>query len=98
MVLRLADTLEIPLRERNALLIAAGFAPRYFETRLEAPAMAQVKRAVALILEHQEPYPVFVFDRHWEIRQSNEAALRCGRFLLGTELAESNIHPRVHLR
>jgi transcriptional regulator with XRE-family HTH domain len=91
MVLRLADALEIPLRERNSLLVAAGYAPRYFETGLAAPEMAQMRRAIELILEHQEPYPAFVLDRHWEIRMSNQAAPRCTRFLLGTEPTESNM-------
>jgi transcriptional regulator with XRE-family HTH domain len=83
MVLLLADALEIPLRERNALLVAAGYAPRYFETGLAAPEMAQVRNAIDLILRHQEPYPAFVLDRHWEIRMANQAAPRCTRFLLG---------------
>ena len=73
MVLRLADALEIPLRERNALLVAAGYAPRYFETGLAAPEMAQMRSAIDLILRHQEPYPAFVLDRHWNIRMSNQA-------------------------
>jgi transcriptional regulator with XRE-family HTH domain len=91
MVLRLADALEIPLRERNALLVAAGYAPRYFETGLAAPEMAQMRSAIDLILRHQEPYPAFVLDRHWDIRMSNQAAPRCTRFLLGAEPTESNI-------
>jgi transcriptional regulator with XRE-family HTH domain len=91
MVLRLADALEIPLRERNALLVAAGFAPRYFETSLAAPEMTQMRRAIDLTLEHQEPYPAFVIDRHWDVRRSNRAAERCTRFLLGREPAESNL-------
>ncbi|MFI5197686.1 MAG: transcriptional regulator [Thermoanaerobaculia bacterium] len=91
MVLRLADALNIPLRERNALLVAGGYAPRYFETGLAAPEMAQVRNAVELILRHQEPYPAFVLDRHWEIRMSNQAAPRCTRFLLGADPTESNM-------
>jgi transcriptional regulator with XRE-family HTH domain len=91
MVLLLADALEIPLRERNALLVAAGYAPRYFETGLAAPEMAQVRNAIDLILRHQEPYPAFVLDRHWEIRMANQAAPRCTRFLLGAEPTESNM-------
>jgi transcriptional regulator with XRE-family HTH domain len=91
MVLRLADALEIPLRERNAMLVAAGYAPRYFETNLAAPGMVQMRSAIELILGHQEPYPAFVLDRHWEIRLSNQAAARCTRFLLGREPAESNM-------
>jgi transcriptional regulator with XRE-family HTH domain len=91
MVLRLADALEIPLRERNALLVAAGYAPRYFETGLAAPEMAQVRSAVELILRHQEPYPAFVLDRHWDIRMANQAGPRCTRFLLGADPTESNM-------
>jgi transcriptional regulator with XRE-family HTH domain len=91
MVLRLADALEIPLRERNALLVAAGYAPRYFETGLAAPELAQMRSAIDLILRHQEPYPAFVLDRHWDIRMSNQAAPRCTRFLLGAEPTESNM-------
>ncbi len=91
MVLRLAGALEIPLRERNALLVAAGYAPRYFETGLAAPEMARMRSAIDLILRHQEPYPAFLLDRHWGIRQANQAATRCTRFLFGSEPAESNI-------
>lgn len=91
MVLRLADALEVPLRERNALLIAAGFAPRYFETGLAAPEMARMRDAIELILRQQEPYPAFVLDRHWNILMANQAAPRCTRFLLDAEPAEGNM-------
>lgn len=91
MVLRLADALEIPLRERNALLVAAGYAPRYFETGLAAPEMAQMRSAIDLILRHQEPYPAFVLDRHWNIRMGNDAAARCTRFLLGADANDANM-------
>jgi transcriptional regulator with XRE-family HTH domain len=99
MVLRLADALDIPLRARNALLVAAGYAPLYFETGLGAPEMAQLRSAIELILQHQEPYPAFVLDRHWNIRMSNQAAARCTRFLLGAEPTEQNmirlvVHPK----
>jgi transcriptional regulator with XRE-family HTH domain len=91
MVLRLAGALEIPLRERNALLLAAGYAPRYVETDLAAPDMLRMRSAIELILRHQEPYPAFVLDRQWDIRLSNHAAQRCTRFLLDAEPAESNM-------
>ena len=65
MVLLLARALDVPLRDRNALLIAAGYAPIYRETPLVAPAMAQVRRALDFILRQQEPYPALVLDRHW---------------------------------
>lgn len=91
MVLRLADALEVPLRERNGLLLAAGFAPGYIEAEIGAPELAQVRRAMDLILRHQEPYPAFVLDRHWNVLQGNEAAARCSRFLLGRDPTESNM-------
>ena len=76
MISRLADALEMPLRERNALLVAAGFAPRYRETELNSPEMAQVRRAIELILQHQEPYPAIVTNRHWEMLLTNDATVR----------------------
>jgi transcriptional regulator with XRE-family HTH domain len=83
MLARLADTLEMSLRERNALLVAAGYAPRYPESQLATPAMAQVRRAIELMLKQQEPYPAFLMNRHWDILMANEAAVRMNRFLLG---------------
>ncbi|HET8646129.1 MAG TPA: helix-turn-helix transcriptional regulator, partial [Vicinamibacteria bacterium] len=77
MVHLLAGVLDVPLRERNALLLAAGFAPVYGETALDAPEMEHARQAVALILQHQEPYPAVVMDRHWNLVASNQAA---GRF------------------
>jgi transcriptional regulator with XRE-family HTH domain len=91
MLLRLAAALEIPLRERNALLLASGYAPHYYETELAAPEMAQTQNAIRLILRHQEPYPAFLMDRYWNIRMTNEAAARCTRFLLGAEPIEFNM-------
>src|SRR5690606_10220653 len=72
-------------------LTAAGYAPGFYETDLDAPQMAAVRRAIDLILRHQEPYPAFVLDRHWNIRLANPAAERCTRFLLGRETAETNM-------
>lgn len=93
MLLRLAETLEVPLRERNALLVAAGFAPHYFETGLAEPEMAQMAKAIELILNHQEPYPAIVMDRYWEVKMGNKAAAKFTTFLLGREAlpSESNI-------
>jgi len=76
MVLLLAGALDVPLRERNALLVAAGFAPLYRETGLDAPGLAQARRALALILARQEPHPAVVMDRHWNIVLTNAAAPR----------------------
>jgi transcriptional regulator with XRE-family HTH domain len=83
MVTRLADTLAMPLRERNTLLLAAGYAPEYPETTLDAPELAQVRRAINFILEHQEPYPAFVLNRSWDVLQANRAAARVADYLIG---------------
>lgn len=83
MVVRLADSLDMPLRERNALLLAAGYAPKYPETALATPAMAQIRRAIELILSQQEPYPAFVLNRRWDVLMANRAAARINRFVMG---------------
>lgn len=83
MIVRLADVLAVPLRERNAMLTAAGYAPIYPETALTRPALGAIRRAIELTLNHQEPYPAFVIDRRWDILQTNRAAERVGRFLCG---------------
>jgi transcriptional regulator with XRE-family HTH domain len=82
-IARLADALDVPLRERNALLVAAGYAPSYPETPLSTPQLAQVRRAIELTLQQQEPYPAFLLDRHWNVLMANGAAARVNRFLLG---------------
>jgi len=71
MVLRLAARLEVPLRERNTFLVAAGYAPMYRETRLEDPALAAAKQAVELILKSHEPFPALAIDRHWNLVAAN---------------------------
>lgn len=76
MISRLADALGMPLRERNALLVAAGFAPKYRETELSTPEMAPVRRAIEFILQHQNPYPAIVTNRHWDILLMNDATVR----------------------
>jgi transcriptional regulator with XRE-family HTH domain len=76
MVLTLAGALDVPLRERNALLTAAGYAPMFPEGGLESPELVPVRRALDRLLEHQEPYPAVVLDRQWNIFQTNRAAPR----------------------
>jgi len=71
MVLRLADTLDVPLRERNHLLLAAGYAPVYGETALDAPQMAAVRQAIRLVLKAHEPFPAVVVDRGWSLVDAN---------------------------
>lgn len=81
MVLRLAEALEIPLRERNALLLAAGYAPLYRQTSLDAPEMEAALQAVDLLLRHQEPYPAIVIDRYWNTLRMNSGMRHfLGRF------------------
>lgn len=76
MVARLADTLEMPLRERNALLVAAGYAPRYRETALSMPELTPVRQAVEQIVQQQEPFPAFVLNRYWDVMLVNDAMIR----------------------
>lgn len=89
-VARLADTLTMPLRERNVLLLAAGYAPEYSETDLDAPELTHVRRAIKLILAQQEPYPAFALNRRWDVLTANRAATRVATFLLGGS-AHSNM-------
>ncbi len=71
MVLRLCARMDVPLRERNALLVAAGYAPMYRESRLDDPSFAPARRAVELILKSHEPYPALAVDRHWNLICAN---------------------------
>jgi transcriptional regulator with XRE-family HTH domain len=73
MVLHLAERLEVPLRERNVLLVAAGFAPVFRERRLSDPALASARAAVDLVLKGHEPYPALAVDRHWTMVAANAA-------------------------
>jgi transcriptional regulator with XRE-family HTH domain len=73
MVLHLAEHLDIPLRERNALLIAAGYAPVFPERTLDDPALAAARKAVDLVLKGHEPYPAIAIDRHWTLVAANDA-------------------------
>jgi len=73
MILHLAEQLQIPARERNVLLITAGYAPIFPERRLDDPALEAARQAVELVLEAQKPYPAFALDRHWNIVASNHA-------------------------
>jgi transcriptional regulator with XRE-family HTH domain len=76
MVLRLAHALDVPLRERNALLGAAGFAPLYRESALEAPAMSALARMIEFTLARFEPFPAFLVDRCFRVLRANGAALK----------------------
>lgn len=93
---RLADVFAMPLRERNALLLAAGYAPQYQENALAAPALERMRQAIELIIAHQEPYPAFVIDRQWNVLMANGAALRVNRLLMdGRESRHANLLHQV---
>jgi transcriptional regulator with XRE-family HTH domain len=72
----LAQTLNIPLRERNTLLLAAGYAPMYAEDTLDAQEMQIVTKAVSRILRQHEPYPAIVMDRYWNVLMTNDSTQR----------------------
>jgi len=71
MVLRLAEHLDVPLRDRNQLLLAGGYAPIYSESSLHSPAMLAIRTTLRRLLEAHEPYPALVVDRWWNIVEAN---------------------------
>jgi transcriptional regulator with XRE-family HTH domain len=102
MVLRLAAALEVPLRQQNALLLAAGFAPVWRETEFAAPELAQVRSGIEYILSQQEPFPAVVVDRRWNLLKANAGAVRLVEFLVGplapgvpVNLADALVGPNV---
>jgi transcriptional regulator with XRE-family HTH domain len=76
MVLMLARVLDVPLRDQNELLMAAGYAAVYRTTDLDAPALEQARRALDFMLRQQEPYPAIVVDRNWTLLKANNGAVR----------------------
>lgn len=102
MVLLIASVLDLEFRERNALLLSAGFAAAYPTTSLDSVAMAHVNRAVELLLSHQEPYGGALIDRSWNVLRLNDGARRLlGAFLdpsivpsrIATNLVRATLHP-----
>jgi transcriptional regulator with XRE-family HTH domain len=85
MVLRLAAALDLPLRQQNALLLAAGFAPYWRESALAAGELDQINRTLDFMLAQQEPFPAFVVDRRWNLMRANAGAARLTRFLTGAQ-------------
>src|SRR5262245_49697276 len=71
MVLNLAERLEVPLRDRNQLLLAAGYAPAFAQRELDAPELGPVREAIDQVLRGHEPYPALVVDRHWGLVAAN---------------------------
>jgi transcriptional regulator with XRE-family HTH domain len=76
MLLDLAQALDVPLQERNELLMAAGYAPLYSDQALDAPLMNSISRALQRMLLQHEPFPAIVMDRHWNVLMTNDAAPR----------------------
>lgn len=91
MILRLTEQLDVPLRERNRFLLAAGYAPLYAETALDSPHMAAVRAAVRQVLVGHQPFPAVAVDRTWCIVDANESA---GLFLQG--IAAELLQPPVN--
>lgn len=73
MLLKLAELLEVPLRERNTLLISAGFAPLFSERKLDDPSLQAARDAMEIVLKGHEPYPAIAVDRHWTLLAANRA-------------------------
>lgn len=107
MVMRLADRLQVPPRERNALLVAAGYAPMYRERTLDDPAMAAARGAVQRILDAHEPWPALAMDRHWNLVMHNRlvplllqgvdpALLQRPVNVLRLSLHPQGLAPRIH--
>jgi transcriptional regulator with XRE-family HTH domain len=91
----LSETLDVPMRERNALLLAAGYAPVYPERALTSAEFVHVRQALDRLLEQQEPFPAVVLDRQWNVLQTNRAA----RTLFGLFIdLDALPHPRNLLR
>ena len=92
MVLHLAERLDVPLRERNVLLAAAGYAPIFGERSLDDPALAAARAAIDLVLAAHEPYPAIAIDRHWNLVSANLAVQ-----LLLTGVARELMRPPVNV-
>ena len=93
MVLRLCERLAVPLRERNALLVAAGYAPMYRERALDDPALAAARQAVELVLKGHEPCPAIALDRCWNVVAANRAALA----LLSAHVSPALLAPPINV-
>ncbi|MFF7763565.1 helix-turn-helix domain-containing protein [Streptomyces griseorubiginosus] len=91
MVLRLAEHLEVPVRERNALLLAAGYAPRFPETPLDDPALDAVREGIERLIQGYEPYPALVFDASYHVVAANR-----GIMMLLDGVPESLVRPPLN--
>ena len=93
MILRLAATMNLPLRQQNALMLAAGYAPVWRERDLFTPDLAVVNSALDYMLAQHEPYPAFVVDRCWNLLRANRGAINLTEFLIGAAPADSPTEP-----
>jgi transcriptional regulator with XRE-family HTH domain len=93
MILRLAATMDLPLRQQNALLLAAGYAPAWGEHDLSTPDFAVVNNALDYMLAQHEPYPAFVLDRCWNLLRANRGAMNLSLFLTGPAPADASSAP-----
>jgi transcriptional regulator with XRE-family HTH domain len=98
MIQRLAGVLDVSLGDRNAMLLAAGYAPAYGQRQLDAPEVEHVRRAFEFILQQQEPYPAVVVDGAWNIVRRNAAAGRIfGLFLADAALRPEHARNALHM-
>jgi hypothetical protein len=95
MVLRLAEALQVPLRERNALLLAAGYAPLYRQASLDAPELEAGRRALDILMAQLEPNPVLVLDRYWNTLKMNAGAKRILALFPGCDSGTPHNGPRL---
>src|SRR6516225_3832647 len=95
MVLRLAEALQVPLRERNGLLLAAGYAPLYGHTALDTQDLEAARRAVEFLMAQHEPYPVLVMDRYWNTLSMNAGAKRILALFPGCDSVTPHNGPRL---
>jgi transcriptional regulator with XRE-family HTH domain len=93
MILRIAATMELPLRQQNALLLAAGYAPAWGQRDLAAPDLAMVSSALDFMLAKHEPFPAFVVDRWWNLLRANRGALSLTEFLAGPPSGQRAAEP-----
>lgn len=92
MVLVLASALDLPLRERNRLLNLAGFVAAYNEDGLDAQELEPVRTALAVMLEHHDPFPAFVFDYQWNMMMANAGAMKLATFLVPDNIPTNLVH------
>jgi transcriptional regulator with XRE-family HTH domain len=92
MLLKLSEQLGIPLRDRNVLLTAAGYAPKFAERRLDDPALESARKAISLVLAGHEPYPALAIDRHWHLVEANAGVMR---LMAGAD--ESLLRPPINV-